>query len=151
MALNSQDQSSLLPCYFGVEIEGIQSARFSRCEGLEAETYIYEVEEGGMNSGTHKFFGRTRFPNLILDQGVTVNNELFEWYKKTVLDDEKVVRKNGSIVMFDAAGKEIKRWNFFRALPCRWVGPRLSADSYSGVAVERIEIAHEGISVDHSK
>lgn len=136
--------------YFAVEIEGIQTAKFFKCEGLEVETYVYEVEEGGLNTNTHKFFGRTRYPNIILEHGVTDNTELFNWYKDTVLSDKKVERKNGSIILFSPDGKEeIKRWNFFRAFPCRWVGPKLGQDVH-GAAIERIEIAHEGLEVDES-
>jgi phage tail-like protein len=140
---------SFIPNYFGVEIEGIQTAKFTRCEGLEAETYIYEVEEGGLNNNTHKFFGRTRYPNIILENGITSNNDLYNWFRSTVLSDKKVERKNGSIIMYDPGGHEIKRWNFFRAIPCRWVGPKLGKDML-GIAVERIEIAHEGLEIDKS-
>ncbi|MBN1699188.1 MAG: phage tail protein [Spirochaetales bacterium] len=136
--------------YFAIEIEGIQSAKFYRCEGLEAETYVHEVEEGGLNTNTHKFFGRTRYPNIVLEHGVTDNNELFEWYTNTVLSDKAVERKNGSIILYKTDGKkEIKRWNFYRAFPCRWVGPKLGVN-IQGAAIERIEIAHEGIEVDNT-
>lgn len=146
---NDQRNDSFIPKHFGVEIEGIQTAKFSRCEGLEAETYIYEVEEGGLNNNTHKFFGRTRYPNIVLENGVTSNNDLYDWHRSTVLSDKKVERKNGSVIMYNAAGKEIKRWNFYRAIPCRWVGPKLGSQ-VNGVAIERIEIAHEGLEVDKS-
>ena len=146
MAKNERIES-FTPKYFGVEIEGIQTAKFTHCEGLEAETYVYEVEEGGLNNNTHKFFGRTRFPNIVLENGVTSNNDLYKWHRATVLSDKKVERKNGSIIMYNAAGKEVKRWNFYRAIPCRWVGPRLGKD-VEGIAVERIEIAHEGLEID---
>ena len=49
----------------------------------------------------------------------------------------------------NTAGEEIKRWNFFRALPVRWIGPRLEAKGGLSYPVERIEIAHEGIEVDN--
>lgn len=146
MPENRERVESYLPNFFGVEIDGIQCAKFFRCEGLEAETYIYEVEEGGLNTNTHKFFGRTRFPNIVLENGLTDNNDLFNWYKTTVLTEEPVTRKDGSIVLFNAANQEIKRWNFYRAIPCRWVGPKLGHDVH-GCAVERIEIAHEGLEV----
>ena len=48
----------------------------------------------------------------------------------------------------DTEGNEVKRWNFFRAFPCRWIGPKLVTNLGSDFAVERIEIAHEGLSVD---
>ena len=63
------DDSKLRAYLFTVEIDGIETARFQKCEGLEAETYVYEVEKGGLNHTTRKFRGRTRFPNLILEKG----------------------------------------------------------------------------------
>ena len=143
----SERVESFLPHFFGVEIEGIETAKFMKCEGLEAETYIYEVEEGGLNTTTHKFFGRTRYPNLVLENGVTENNDLWTWYKDTVMSTEAVERKSGSIVLYNPTGEELKRWNFYGAIPCRWVGPTLSKNT-NGVAIERIEIAHEGLELD---
>lgn len=142
------DDSQLKAYIFTVELDGIETARFQRCDGLEAETYVFEVEEGGLNNTTHKFFGRTRFPNIVLEKGITENNDLFEWYKKTLLEEQKVERKNGAVILKDTEGNEIKRWNFYRAFPCRWIGPRLVSNWGSNFAVERIEITHEGISVD---
>ena len=144
------DNGKLSSYYFTVEIEGIETARFQRCEGLEAETYVYEIEEGGYNLSTRKFLGRTRFPNLILEKGVSQSSALYRWYKETVLEGRKIERKSGSIVLKNTQGKEVKRWNFFRAIPCRWVGPRLEANQGSEYALERIEIAHEGIVEDNN-
>jgi phage tail-like protein len=142
------DEHRLSSYLFSVEIDGIETARFQKCEGLEAETYIYEVEEGGYNTSTHKFYGRTRYPNLILEKGISDNNALFDWYKETVLEDRKIERKNGSVILKDTENNEVKRWNFVRAFPCRWIGPRLETNLGSDYALERIEIAHEGLVVD---
>ena len=143
------DDSKLRAYLFTVEIDGIETVRFQKCEGLEAETYVYEVEEGGLNHTTRKFRGRTRFPNLILEKGITENDSLFNWFKETCLENKKLERKNGSVVLKDTEGNEVKRWNFFRAFPCRWIGPKLVTNLGSDFAVERIEIAHEGIEVDN--
>ena len=43
---------------------------------------------------------------------------------------------------------EIQRWNFFRAFPCRWVGPKLDCKLRDTLAVERVEIAHEMLELD---
>ena len=51
------DAGKITSYLFTVEIDGIETARFQKCEGLEAETYVYEVEEGGLNNTTHKFYG----------------------------------------------------------------------------------------------
>jgi phage tail-like protein len=55
-----------------------------------------------------------------------------------------VKRRNGSIVLMDEAGNEVLRWNFRQGWPCKIEGPTLKASS-SEVAIESIEIAHEGL------
>ena len=110
------DDSKLRAYLFTVEIDGIETARFQKCEGLEAETYVYEVEG---------------------------------WFKETCLENKKLERKNGSVALKDTEGNEVKRWNFYRAFPCRWIGPKLVTNLGSDFAVERIEIAHEGVEVDN--
>lgn len=140
-------QEETLSAYsFFVELDGIETARFQKCEGLEAETETFEYEEGG--GKVHHFQGRSRFPNLILEKGINDNNELFKWFQ-SITKDEKVERKNGSVVLKNNQGEEIKRWNFFRAFPCRWIGPKLDYKDPSTFAVERIEIVHEGLEVDN--
>lgn len=119
------DESKLSSYLFFVEIDGIETARFQKCEGLEAETESFEYEEGG--GEVHHFQGRTRYPNLVLEKGINDNNELFNWFQ-SITKDEKVERKNGSIVLKNNDNEELKRWNFFRALPCRWIGPKLGAE-----------------------
>ena len=104
------DDGKISSYLFTVEIDGIETARFQKCDGLEAETYVYEIEEGGLNTTTHKFYGRTRYPNLILEKGISDNDELFNWYKETLLEDRKIERKNGSIILKDTENNEIKRW-----------------------------------------
>ncbi|MDD6968859.1 MAG: phage tail protein [Treponema sp.] len=141
------DDNNISSYLFFVEIDGIETARFQKCEGLEAETSVFEYEEGG--GEVHRFKGRTRFPNIILEKGITDNDSLFNWFKDTCLKNKKLERKNGSVVLKDLQDNEVKRWNFFRAFPCRWIGPKLDYKDPSTFAVERIEIAHEGIEVDN--
>ena len=54
------------------------------------------------------------------------------------------MRRNGSIVLLDLDGTEKVRWNFVRAWPAKWEGPDLDAAG-TNVAIETLEIAHEGI------
>ena len=126
--------------FFTVEIEGIQTARFLECDGLEMGVTVFEVEEGGLNTSTHKFIGNSRPTNIVLKKGITDNNELVKWYQNNI--NGNFQRKNGSIILMDSSFEEIKGWNFFRAFPCRWKGPNL--DVYDNkFAIEQVEIAIE--------
>ena len=63
--------------------------------------------------------------------------------------------KNGSIVLKNNNNEELKRWNFYRALPCRWIGPKLDANDISSFAVEGIEVDNDAelfeLKIDPSK
>lgn len=83
--------------------------------------------------------GRSHYPNIVLERGINENDVLFKWYKQCT--EGKIERKTGSVVLYDLAENEIRRWDFYNALPCRWIGPRLDAHDPRTFAVERIEIA----------
>jgi phage tail-like protein len=133
------DNEVITAYFFVVEIDGIQTDRFFECEGLEMETSVYEIEEGGLNTSTHKRMGRNRSPNLILKKGISKNNELIKWFQKNT--NGNFERKDISVILMDSSFEEIKRWDLHRAFPCRWKGPSL--DVYdNNYAVEMIEIAY---------
>lgn len=118
-------------------------AGFSEVTGLQVETEVQDYREGGLNDFMHKLAGPTRYPsNLVLKHGITDKRELWKWHQDVA--HGKVERKNGSIVLLDAAGEEMWRWNFEGAYPVRWNGPDLRANT-AEVAVETLEMVHRGI------
>jgi phage tail-like protein len=129
---------------FHVEIEGIDEAVFKECSGLEAETEIMSYEEGGVNDRPHKLPVRTKFPNLSLKRGVTDSSSLWDWYVKTVQGN--IERKHMSVVLYDQAGSQVKRWSFERAYPVKWTGSGLKADE-NAIGIETLEIVHEGMTL----
>ena len=128
---------------FVVEIDGIMQAGFSDCSGFGASTDPIEYREGGDNTTVRKMPGVTKYTNITLKWGITDSRELYDWYRDVVKG--KVVRKTGSIVLYDVDGVTEKvRWNFFNAWPTKWDGPDFSAKG-NDIAIETLEIAHEGI------
>ena len=128
---------------FVVEIDGIKQAGFSDCSGFGASTDPIEYREGGDNTTVRKMPGVTKYTNITLKWGITDSRELYDWYRDVVKG--KVVRKTGSIVLYDVDGVTEKvRWNFFNAWPTKWDGPDFSAKG-NDIAIETLEIAHEGI------
>jgi len=127
--------------YFIVEIDGIKTDRFFSCEGLEVETNVYEIEEGGLNTTIHKHIGQSRYPNLILKKGITKNNELSNWFHSNQ-NNSKLERKTMPVIYMHPSGIEIKRWDFFNAFPCKWKVQMLETKD-GGFPIEIIEIAHD--------
>lgn len=125
-----------------VEIKDIQVAGFSEVSGLQVEIEVQDYREGGLNTHLHRLPGPARYPNnLVLRRGLA-GDQLWLWHQDVV--NGRIVRKNGSIILRDSAGKERWRWNFVQAYPVRWTGPELRAQS-AEVAVEAVELVHKGI------
>jgi phage tail-like protein len=127
---------------FLVELEGIVIGGFSEVSGLQAETKVTSIKEGGVNDHVHKIPEGTEYPNLVLKRGLTDSRLLWYWHQGVV--NGKVMRRNIFVVLLDGDGNEAWRWIFLNAYPVKWVGPDLKADS-NAVAVESLEIAHDGM------
>lgn len=123
---------------------GTIQATFAECSGLQAETELFTYEEGGLNDTVHQLPGRTKFGNVTLKRGVATSNELWDWYYKVVTGN--VERQNVSIILYRPNSGEAMRWNLANAFPVKWVGPSF-VSSENAVAVETLELAHEGIEV----
>ncbi len=126
---------------FRVEIDGIAVASFAEVSGLESETSVIDYRTGDSRV-TRKLPGLTKYANIVLRRGMTLDLALWQW-RKTVVEG-RAERRNGSIILSDEAGKDMLRINFFGGWPCKWEGPALNAKT-SEVAIETLEIAHEGL------
>lgn len=127
---------------FLIEIDGITQASFAECTGFGASNDPIEYREGGDQTTVRKLPGVTKYPNITLKWGITDSDELYQWFRDITLG--QVERKNGSIVLIDLDGTETVRWNFVRGWPTKWDGPDFNAKG-TDVAIETLEIAHEGI------
>lgn len=132
---------------FLVEIDGLTAAAFSEVSGLTAETGVIEYRTGDMRGAVRKLPGIRKYANLVLKRGMTSNLELWAWFK-TVLDGQVPPdRRSGAVVLLDDEGREVLRWQFIRAWPCKYEGPTLNAKGGGDVAIETLELAHEGLSL----
>jgi len=131
---------------FIVEIDGVTVAGFSEVSGLSSETAVIEYREGGNNENVvRKLPGLTKFSNITLKCGVTLDKSLWEWRKKVI--EGRVERRSGAIVLLDADHTPVKRWLFREGWPSKWEGPTLKAAG-NEVAIETLEIVHEGLDLD---
>jgi len=127
---------------FLVEIDGITRAGFREASGLDASVDVTEYREGNEPRTPRKLPGLVKYSNITLRRGLTDDAELWSWHKSVT--DGMAQRRNGSIVVLDDAGNEQVRWNFRHAWPIKWTGPSFNASS-NDVAIETLEIAHEGV------
>jgi phage tail-like protein len=126
---------------FFVEIEGITRAAFQEVSGLDSTIDVIEHREGGATT-PRKLAGQTKHANIVLKWGMTIDNQLYDWHREVV--NGTIQRRNGSVVLLDRRGLEVARWNFLHAWPSKYTAPSLNAEA-SDVAIESIELAHEGL------
>ncbi|HLU65666.1 MAG TPA: phage tail protein [Kofleriaceae bacterium] len=135
---------------------------FSEVGGLTAEMDIETYHAGGENGAPKRFRKTGKHPNLVLKRGVTFNTDLWDWHQQVLHGADPVIRKSGIVLLLERAGfatagdsaaasflvgltrPPVAAWFFERGLPERLIGPALEAKSNT-VAVETLEIAHEGL------
>lgn len=115
---------------------------FSECSGLEMSLQVEEYREGGNNGTVLKFPTRTSWSNITLKKGVGAGTALWDWHYSFV--EGKGKRRDGVIVLLSELHVPNNIWYFRRGLPLKYSGPSMNA-AQSQVAIESIEIAHEGV------
>lgn len=128
---------------FIIELDGVISGGFSECSGLVSDSNIIEYREGNEQQGTtRKLPGLMKYNNIVLKRGYIKDDRLWKWRKKVI--DGKTERTSGTITLLDEARQPALRWNFREGWPSKLEGPSLNGKT-SEVAVETLEIAHEGL------
>jgi phage tail-like protein len=138
----SDHDAEYLGSQFGLEIDGVELARFTAVSGLGYESEIVSFQDTLADGKviTRKRPGRINFPDIVLKRGLSADNALVEWYQTVV--DGQVERKSGSVVIYDQTSTEIGRWNFENGWIAKWSASDLDAGS-DDIMIEEVTIAHE--------
>lgn len=136
-----------VPVYhFRVEWGGARMG-FSEVSGLEAEVQTIEYREG--DSPTYsatKMPGLKKYTNVTLKRGIFEGDgEFAEWFE--TIASHTVERRDVTISLLNEEHEPAMTWKLKNAWPAKLVGPTLKATA-SEVAIEVLEIAHEGLRVE---
>lgn len=127
---------------FGASAQG----SFSEVTGFDATYDVVEYRTGGDVLITpEKFPGLIKYGNVTLSRGVSTDESFFKWIAKG-LDGTISVAKNIVINLMDDTGQTpIASWQLINAWAVKYTGPDFKGNA-SEVAMEKIEIAHRGLS-----
>lgn len=121
-------------------------AKFSQATIPETTSEPIEFRWSTDPPTMRKLAGMVTFGNLTLQTGVTEDSlELFYWrqmVERGAVDEAR--RKRISVTLMDEGGEPAARWHFENAWPTKYDAPDLDA-SANEVAIETLEIAHEGM------
>ncbi len=121
----------------------IAAGQFSEVTGLGADLEVLAHPEGGRNDYVHQLPVRHTYPKIVLSRGMVRDPGLFFWYQAG-LTQSIGARRDGAIILLTASGVPALGWIFRGGLAAGWKGPQLKGGE-NAVAVESIEIAHEGL------
>ena len=127
-----------------MRVPGVEAERFGFvCRELGADLEVMPYPEGGRNDYVHQLPVRHSWTRIVLKRGVVQDAGLWFWYLAG-LTGSIGARRDGVIVFLTPMGLPAIAWEFRAGLAVKWSGPELNAQQ-SAVAVESIEIAHEGL------
>lgn len=121
----------------------VAAGQFEEVKGLGAELEVLKYPEGGRNDYVHQLPVRHSWMNITLKRGTVQDAGLWFWYLAG-LTGSIGARRDGAIILLTPLGVPAIAWEFRAGLAVKWTGPELNA-MQNAVAVESIEIAHEGL------
>ncbi len=127
---------------YKVEIDGLEAGGFSEASGFDASIDVMGYREGDMVQTPMKIPGLKKYGNITLKQGVADSMVMYEWMIAGVEGD--VERKTITITILDETETAAASWQVINAWPTKYTAPDFNATS-SEIAIESIEIAHEGM------
>ncbi len=136
---------------WNVDNGDIVNGSFTEVTGLTQEIQMLEYRDGFSEVyATQKIAGMRKDANVTLKRGIFHgNNEFYDWWVKVSnLNDDEKFKSNVTIKLLGEDNKPRVTWVLNRAWPVKIEGPSMKGDS-NEVAVESIELTHEGMTIKH--
>ncbi|MEU9132734.1 phage tail protein [Kitasatospora sp. NPDC048540] len=137
---------------FQVTIEGLDLGAWKSCKGLTVSFKHKPIYEGGnYESPVSMLAEQLEYQTITLQRAIanstssTVQAYLKQvaasWFHAPSCDYRG---GTGSITLYDASLAPVYTWNLRGVYPVKWAGPDLDAMGSGGVALETLELAHQG-------
>ena len=136
---------------FEVVVNGVSddgtAVKGSFTEAMIGDTTMDPIEyrNGSESLTVRKIPGLIKFANITLKRGYTGDLAFWNWLVEAM--NGLVRRTEGTVIMLDENRREVMRWNIRRAWPCKYTAASLNAKN-NEIAIETLEICHEGIEID---
>jgi phage tail-like protein len=133
--------------HFLVEWAGAKIG-FTEVTGLEVSTEVIEYRDGA-SPEYHKIKmpGMQKFANITMKRGIFKgDNDYFKWWNTVALNT--IDRRDLIISLLNEKHEPVVVWKVKQAWPVKVQSTDLKADG-NEVAIETIEIAHEGLVIQN--
>ena len=140
-------QHPLRSFHFCVQCGG-ERVGFSEVTGLAQENQAIEYRDGSFSEHSSiKMQGLHKFGNITLKRGIMKSdNDFFNWLSAVQMNT--LERRDIVISLLNEQHEPVMVWKVHNAFPVKVVGPQFKV-STNEVAIESIEIAHEGFELQN--
>jgi phage tail-like protein len=137
----------LVKFHFQVEWGGTKIG-FTEVSGLDVETEVVEYRHGASPEYSKiKMPGMQKFSNITLKRGTfATDNEYYNWWNTVKLNT--IERRDITISLLNEEHAPVVTWKVKNAWPSKVQSTDLKADG-NEVAIESMEIVHEGLSIQN--
>jgi phage tail-like protein len=137
-----------LPVFHFIVEWGGKRIGFSEVAGLTQENQAIEYRDGSFPEySSIKMPGLRKFSNITLRRGIVKSdNDFFKWLSTVKLNT--VERRDLIISLLNEEHAPVMVWKVHNAFPVKVEGPQLKALG-NEVAIETIEVAHEGLELQN--
>lgn len=133
--------------HFLVEWGGVKLG-FTEVSGLEVSTDVIEYRDGA-SPEYHKIKmpGMQKFSNITLKRGTFKgDNDFYRWWNTVALNT--IERRNVIVSLLNENHEPVVVWKIKNAWPVKVQSTDLKADG-NEVAIESLELAHEGLTIQN--
>ena len=133
--------------YFQVKWD-TEEMSFQEVSGLDIEAQPIEYRLGNSPEfSTVKMPGLKKSGNVTMKKGVySGDNKFWDWFNQIKMNT--IARVPVTISLLDESGDPTMVWTLANARPTKITGTDLKSDG-NEVAIETIEIAHEGLTIEN--
>ena len=132
--------------HFSVDFGGT-IINWNEISGLDMEVEVIEYRAGDDQTfSTQKMSGLKKTGDVSVKKGIFAGDqECYAWFNEVSMNTPS--RKDVIISLLDESHSPVMTWKLLNAWPKKIDSPDLKSDDNS-VAIETIEIAHEGLTIE---
>lgn len=138
--------------HFTVTWDGISSIGFTEVSGLDITRDVIEYRDGSSPEFSKiKMPGMQKYSNITLKRGTfKANNEFYQWlYGNINQNSVDMIRRDITITLLDEEHNPVVVWKVHNAWPSKMVSTDLKSSDSTDVAIETLELAHEGLTIQN--
>lgn len=135
-----------LPRFHFIVDWGGANIGFTEVSGLDINIDVIEYRSGSSPvQSVTKMPGLIKYSNITLKRGIVKGDaDFYKWIN--TIQQSTVERRDVVISLLNENHEPVMVWKARNAFPVKYSGPDLNAES-SDVAIETLELAHEGLSL----